>query len=91
MPLAVGVSRVLVVGGTGLLGQYVVREALSRGHETVGTHRGEATRPSGESRVPLNLVDPHAIAQVVAAAKPKDGIDDGALHEQEELCNYLLS
>lgn len=64
------VPRVLVVGGTGLLGQYVVREALKRGHETVATVRDEASRPTAEARVPLNLLDSRAIPQLVAAAKP---------------------
>ncbi len=40
-------SRVLVVGGAGLLGQHVIAEAVQRGHEVVATHRGTApTRPA---------------------------------------------
>jgi len=34
------VARVLDVGGTGLLGQYIGQEALRRGHEVIATHRG---------------------------------------------------
>src|SRR2546428_12368227 len=34
------VARVLDIGGTGLLGQYVGQEALRRGHEVIATHRG---------------------------------------------------
>ena len=33
-------ARVLDVGGTGLLGQYIGQEALRRGHEVIATHRG---------------------------------------------------
>ncbi len=65
-----GVSRVLVMGGTGLLGQYVVREALARHHDVLATVRGDAARPSLGTRIPLDLADSHAIAQVVANAKP---------------------
>src|SRR3989441_10343577 len=34
------VARVLDIGGTGLLGQYVGQEALRRGHQVIATHRG---------------------------------------------------
>src|SRR5437899_11739218 len=34
------VARVLDVGGTGLLGQYIGQEALRRGHHVIATYRG---------------------------------------------------
>ncbi len=70
VPLAERVSRVLVVGGTGLFGQYVVGEARSRGHDTVATVRGETSRPPAETRIALDLADSGAIARVVANAEP---------------------
>ena len=74
-----GVSRVLIVGGSGLLGQYLFREALLRHHETVVTHRGESSRGSPETRIPLELADPTAIARAVTAAKPDVVLNAAAL------------
>ncbi len=69
----------LVVGGSGLLGQYLIRESLQRRYETVMTYRGEASRTSAETRFPLDLADPTAIAKVVSAAKADLVVNAAAL------------
>lgn len=56
-------TRCLVIGATGMLGQYMVREARSRGFEVTGAARKG-------SDVALDLADASAIGEVVAMAKP---------------------
>jgi dTDP-4-dehydrorhamnose reductase len=56
-------TRCLVIGATGMLGQYMVREAAARGHDVTGTARTGAD-------VALDLSDAEAIGEVVRAAKP---------------------
>ncbi len=62
------VSRLLVVGGNGLLGQYVCDEAHRRGHEIVATTRGPAPSKPGVSWKELDLRDRDAIRAVVREA-----------------------
>src|SRR2546428_329290 len=52
------VARVLDVGGTGLLGQYIGQEGLRRGHEGIAAHRGR--HAPGDKRIdrhPLGIPD----------------------------------
>src|SRR2546425_2338249 len=49
------VARVLDVGGTGLLGQYIGQEALRRGHEVIATHRGR--HDPGDKRIDCHRLD----------------------------------
>lgn len=63
-------SRVLVIGGAGLLGQYVCEEARRRGHTVVATHRGLApVRPVVLWRH-LDLRDDRGIRAVVREISP---------------------
>lgn len=64
-------ARVLVVGGTGLLGQHVGRECLRRQHEVHGTYRG----PRAPDDPPiawrrLDIKDSVAVTALVGNVKP---------------------
>lgn len=80
-------ARVLVVGGVGLLGQYVVEEARTRGLETVATRRGPGPSRPGivwraldirdrdAARALVREVAPDVVANV-AALTDVDGCED---------------
>ncbi len=68
MPLLV--SRVLVVGGAGLLGQYVVEEATRRRHQIVATHRGPAPPRVVASWKSLDVRDREAVRALVTETSP---------------------
>src|SRR2546422_5265482 len=65
------VARVLDVGGTGLLGQYIGQEALRRGHEVIATHRGRY-HPADERLEWRRLVirDSSAVSALVRSVRP---------------------
>jgi len=64
------VSRVLVIGGAGLLGQHLIAEAVQRGHEVVATCRGmPPSRPTAAWRT-LDLRDRDAIRALVREVAP---------------------
>jgi len=73
------VARVLVIGGMGLLGQYVAREGRRRGHEVLATHRGRRPPSDGTSWQPLDLAEPGAAAEVVRDASPDLVVNAAAL------------
>jgi len=73
------VSRVLVVGGAGLLGQYLVDEARRRGHEVLASHRGPPPSGTGAAWLRLDLRDRHAIADVIRDARPEIVINAAAM------------
>ncbi|MEQ9325848.1 MAG: sugar nucleotide-binding protein, partial [Rhodospirillales bacterium] len=56
-------TRCLVIGATGMLGQYMVREANARGFDVTRTARKGAD-------IALDIADGAAIASVVRAARP---------------------
>jgi len=64
--------KLLVTGGSGFLGGYVLAEAARRGHEVVGLARSDAAAGlvAGRGARPLagNLDDPATLAEVFAAA-----------------------
>ncbi|MBO0815375.1 MAG: NAD(P)-dependent oxidoreductase [Actinobacteria bacterium] len=66
--------RVLVVGASGVVGNHLVPQLRQRGYEVTGTTRspGKAgrLRALGAEPVVLNALDPKAVCQVVAAARP---------------------
>src|SRR2546427_1581659 len=66
------VARVLDVGGTGLLGQYIGEEALRRGHEVIATHRGR--QAPDNKRIDwhrLDIRDSSAVKALVPNVEPK--------------------
>src|SRR5207247_9195338 len=71
-----GVASVLVVGGTGLLGQYVGQEGVRRGYRVFGTHRSR--QAPDDRRVVwrrLDSTDPEAGKAVVQAVAPDLGVN----------------
>ena len=73
------VPRVLVVGGSGLLGQYVIEEAARRGHAIIATHRGPAPARTAASWKELDLRDREEIREVVRFAAPSLVVNAAAL------------
>ncbi len=66
-----GVTSVLVVGGTGLLGQYVGQEGLRRGYRVFGSHRSR--QAPDDPRVVwrrLDITDSEAVKAVVQEVRP---------------------
>jgi len=65
------VARVLDIGGTGLLGQYIGQEALRRGHEVIATHRGR--HAPDDKRIEwhrLDIRDSSAVKALVRSVRP---------------------
>lgn len=58
--------RILVIGASGLVGSHVAREAVSRGHDVLGTHRN---CPTGAT-VALDLADESATRALFESYKP---------------------
>ncbi len=65
--------RLLVTGGSGFLGEYVLREAARRGHETTALARSrvaaERVRALGARPVSGDLDEPGSLADVFAAGR----------------------
>ena len=72
-------ARILVVGGTGLLGQYACDEAHRRGLEVVATARGAPPARPGVTWRPLDLPDPDAVRAAVREAAPDVVLNAAAL------------
>src|SRR2546426_5619183 len=65
------VARVLDIGSTGLLGQYVGQEALRRGHQVIATHRGR--HAPDDARIEwhrLDIRDSSALTALVRSVRP---------------------
>ena len=77
--MRLSVSRVLVVGGSGLLGQYVIEEGTRRGHPIVATHRGPAPQRPTVSWKALDLRDREEIREIVRDAAPSLVVNAAAL------------
>jgi NAD(P)-dependent dehydrogenase (short-subunit alcohol dehydrogenase family) len=64
---------VLVAGGTGALGEAVVAELMSAGHEvTVADRKGDG--PEGAATVIADLLDPSSAAEAVAAVQDLEAV-----------------
>src|SRR2546430_15720222 len=64
-------ARVLDAGGTGLLGQYVAKEALRRGHHVIATPRGR--HAPDDERIEwhrLDIRDSDAVSALVRSVQP---------------------
>jgi dTDP-4-dehydrorhamnose reductase len=72
--------RVLVVGGTGLLGQYACAEARARGHEVLATYRRE--RAPDDVRFawyPVDIKDSEAVTALVHETSPSLVVNAAAM------------
>jgi 2-alkyl-3-oxoalkanoate reductase len=76
--------RVFVAGATGAVGERLVPMLGERGHDVIGTSRssvkGDRLRAQGAEPVVLDLLDPPAVREAVAAARP-----DAIVHEATAL------
>ncbi len=73
------VSRVLVVGGAGLLGQYLTEEARQRGLEVVATRRGPAASRPGVTWRELDVRDRDAARALIRELTPDVVVNAAAL------------
>jgi dTDP-4-dehydrorhamnose reductase len=69
---------VLIVGGSGLVGQNLVEAFRRRSHAVVGTYR---TSPTPETTAELDKTDAAAVASVVRDHDPDVVVDTAAFHE----------
>ncbi len=72
-------ARVLIVGGTGLLGQYLCEEARRRSFEIIATTRGAAPSRPGVSWRELDLRDRDALRAAVREASANLVLNAAAL------------
>jgi nucleoside-diphosphate-sugar epimerase len=76
--------RVFVAGASGAIGARLVPQLVERGHEVVGTSRSlekaDRLRTSGAEPVVLDVLDPPAVREAVAAARP-----DAIVHQATAL------
>jgi nucleoside-diphosphate-sugar epimerase len=76
--------RVFISGATGALGTRLVPQFLERGHEVIGTSRSaekaERLRAQGADAVVLDVLDPSAVREAVAASRP-----DAIVHQATAL------
>lgn len=72
--------RILVVGAAGQVGSRVLREAVRRGHEVVGTFNARRPLHPTYPVVALDKTDPETCRAVVRAHRPDVVVDTGALH-----------
>jgi nucleoside-diphosphate-sugar epimerase len=76
--------RVFVTGATGAIGARLVPRLVERGHEVIGTsrspERADRLRAQGAEPIVLNVLDPEAVREVVAEAKP-----DAIVHQATAL------
>jgi nucleoside-diphosphate-sugar epimerase len=76
--------RVFIAGATGAIGARLVPQLVNRGHEVVGTsrspHRAARLRAHGAEPIVLDLLDPRAVREAVAAARP-----DAIVHQATAL------
>ncbi len=77
--MAATVARVLVVGGTGLLGQYLCEEARRRGHEVAATYRGTTPPSTGIAWRSLDLRRSESIAPLLRELRPEILLNAAAL------------
>ena len=67
--------KVFVAGATGVLGRALVPQLVAQGHEVVGmtssASKQDLVRALGARPLVADALDPHAVAQAVAAAEPE--------------------
>ena len=77
------VSKIAIIGGSGLLGQYLVSEAVSRGHEVVSTYHGGKPSP-GAKAVSLDMTDQSNVQAFFAEEMPDRVLLPAAMTDVDE-------
>jgi dTDP-4-dehydrorhamnose reductase len=77
------VNKVIIIGGSGMLGQYLVRESLARGHEVVSTYHGGKACPGARSES-LDITDQRAVDEFITAESPDRVILSAAITDVDE-------
>ena len=62
--------RLLIIGGTGLLGQYLVLEASQRGWEVTATYHDNDAKMGTRTLVHMDVRDEAEVGEVVRSAAP---------------------
>jgi dTDP-4-dehydrorhamnose reductase len=77
------VSKVAIIGGSGLLGQYLVAEAVARGHEVVSTYHGGRACP-GARAISLDITNQGAVESLIATEAPDRVLLSAAMTDVDE-------
>lgn len=77
------VSKVAIIGGSGLLGQYLVAEEGARGHEVVSTYHAGNACP-GARAVYLDMTDQQAVESFIGSESPDRVVLSAALTDVDE-------
>jgi dTDP-4-dehydrorhamnose reductase len=77
------VSKVAIIGGSGLLGQYLVREAVSRGQDVVSTFNGGKPCPDGRA-ASLDMTDQGAVEAFFSREMPDRVLLPAAMTDVDE-------
>ncbi|MDW5564347.1 MAG: SDR family oxidoreductase [Methanomassiliicoccus sp.] len=63
--------KLLIIGGTGLLGQYLVLEASQRGWDVTATYHDNDSKMGTKTLVHMDLREEHEVGEVIRSAKPE--------------------
>ena len=76
--------RVLITGGSGMLGSYVAAQAVERGWKTWATYSGHPVELPGVRMIPLDIQDAAEVAKAVRDIEPEVIIHTAALVKPDE-------
>lgn len=77
------VSKIAIIGGSGLLGQYLVADASVRGHEVVSTYHGGKACP-GAKAVSLDMTDLKSVEDFFSKEAPDRVLLPAAMTDVDE-------
>lgn len=72
-------ARLLVTGGSGMLGSYVASQAVSNGWETIVTYSSHVPNLPSCEAVSLNITDPAAVSETIERLRPDAIIHTAAM------------
>lgn len=76
--------RILITGGSGMLGSYTAAQAVELGWETWATHSGHAVELPGVHMLPLDIRDAAQTAKAVQDIRPDAIVHTAALVKPDE-------
>ena len=82
-PFHGSMSKVAIIGGSGLLGQYLVAEAVSRGHEVVSTYRDGKPCPYAKA-VMVDITDNDSVGSFLEKEMPERVLVAAAMTDVDE-------